>query len=61
MTEVPELMTRREVAALLRVSQACLCRWARAGVGPRCLWLSPTVPRYRREDILAFLAQAGAA
>lgn len=58
MTELPELMTRREVAAALRVSQACLCRWARSGTGPPCLWLSPTVPRYRREDVLAFLAQA---
>jgi Helix-turn-helix domain len=60
MAELPELMTRREVAGLLRVSQACLCRWARSGVGPRCLWLSATVPRYRREDVLAFLAQAAA-
>jgi hypothetical protein len=60
MAELTELMTRREVAGVLRVSQACLCRWARAGVGPRCLWLSPTVPRYRREDVLAFLAQAAA-
>lgn len=61
MVELPELMTRREVAGLLRVSQACLCRWARAGDGPRCLWLSPTVPRYRREDVLAFLEGAGVA
>jgi hypothetical protein len=60
MVEAPELMTRREVAGLLRVSQACLSRWARSGVGPRCLWLSPTVPRYRREDVLAFIAQAAA-
>lgn len=59
--DVPELLTRREVAALLRVSEASLSRWARVGSGPRCLWLSPTVPRYRREDVLVFLSHAGAA
>ena len=60
MADLPELLTRREVAEVLRVSQACLSRWARAGTGPRCLWLSPTVPRYRRVDVLAFLSQAAA-
>ena len=59
--DVPELMTRREVADLLRVSEASLSRWARSGTGPRCLWLSPTVPRYRRDDVVRFLSQAGAA
>lgn len=60
MSDLPELMTRREVAGLLRVSQACLSRWAQAGTGPRCLWLSATVPRYRREDVEAFLSRAAA-
>ena len=60
MADLPELLTRREVAEVLRVSQACPSRWARPGTGPRCLWLSPTVPRYQREDVLAFLSRAAA-
>lgn len=51
------LMTRREVAMLLRVSQSSLSRWARDGVGPPCVWLAPTAPRYRRAEVLAWLEQ----
>ena len=44
-------MTSAEVAALLKVSQATLCRWRATGVGPRVLWLSSRVPRYAWRDV----------
>lgn len=59
-TTAPVLLTRREVARMLRVSEASLSRWARSGVGPRCLWLAPTIPRYRPEDVDQFLRGAAA-
>jgi hypothetical protein len=48
---VRELMTSSEVAAVLRVSQATLCRWRQTGTGPRVLWLSARVPRYLWRDV----------
>lgn len=45
------VMTSAEVAELLHVSQATLCRWRQRGSGPRVLWLSPRVPRYLRADV----------
>jgi predicted DNA-binding transcriptional regulator AlpA len=45
------LMTSAEVAALLKVSQATLCRWRATGTGPRVLWLSARVPRYAWADV----------
>lgn len=49
-----ELLTRREVAEILRVSPSTLCRWAQRGEGPRCIWLSPSAPRYPRDEVEKF-------
>ena len=49
------LLTSREVALALQLSQATLCRWRQTGHGPRVVWLSPYAPRYRREDVTKWL------
>jgi hypothetical protein len=48
---VHELMTSAEVAALLKVSPATLCRWRARHTGPRVLWLSAQLPRYSWRDV----------
>ncbi len=57
-TELPALLTRSEAAKVLRVHPSTLSRWAAAGVGPRCIWLSHGTPRYRLADLLSFIAAA---
>jgi hypothetical protein len=55
---VHELMTSAEVAALLRVSQATLCRWRERGIGPRVLWLSARMPRYSWRDVQRWMERS---
>lgn len=50
-----ELMTRAEVAQVLKVSVPTLCRWAQEGRGPRVTWLSVSIPRYERRDVLEWI------
>lgn len=50
-----ELLTRAEVADLLRVSSTTLSRWAREGHGPPCRWLAPSSPRYLRSEVESYL------
>lgn len=57
--ELPELMTRAEVAELLRVSVPTLKRWDLEGVGPQPVYLRPRVPRYRGSDVTAYLSSLG--
>lgn len=57
---LPILLTSDEVAAILRVNRSTLSRWRAAGVGPRVTWLAPTIPRYQRTDIFAWLQQVAA-
>lgn len=57
---LPVLLTSREVAVALQVSQATLCRWRQTGHGPRVVWLSPYAPRYRREDVMRWLERMAA-
>lgn len=54
------LMTTAEVALLLRVNRSTLSRWRSLGIGPRVVWLSPSMPRYQRADVVAWLGQAAA-
>ncbi|MDE9367320.1 helix-turn-helix domain-containing protein [Luteipulveratus sp. YIM 133132] len=63
MTDVrvlPQLLTTDEVATALQVNRSTLCRWRAAGTGPPVVWLSPGVPRYRIEDVLAWLSEMAA-
>ena len=50
-----EMLTTGEVATWIRVSQSTLCRWRQQHIGPRVTWLSPTCPRYRRDDVEKWL------
>lgn len=55
---VHELMTSAEVAALLKVSPATLCRWRARGTGPRVLWLSAQLPRYSWRDVQRWMERS---
>ena len=59
-TGINALLTTREVAVLLRVNRSTLSRWRPLGVGPRVTWLSPSIPRYQRSDVLEWLQRAAA-
>lgn len=50
-----DVMTRAQVAEILRVHQSTLSRWARLGYGPPCRYLAPNVPRYLRTDVEEYL------
>ncbi|MFC8798005.1 helix-turn-helix transcriptional regulator [Promicromonospora sp. NPDC057138] len=55
-----EYLTTEEVAAWLKVAPSTVCRWRMASKGPRVTWLSPTLPRYRRADVAAWLEKVAA-
>ncbi|WP_309063295.1 helix-turn-helix domain-containing protein [Streptomyces sp.] len=55
-----EYLTTEEVATWLKVAPSTVCRWRLAGKGPRVTWLSPSLPRYRKADLLAWLEGAAA-
>lgn len=57
---LPVLLTSREVAVVLQVSQATLSRWRQTGHGPRVVWLSPYAPRYRSEDVTKWIERMAA-
>lgn len=56
---LPELATRQQVAEYTQTSVPTLARWAAEGKGPRVSKLGGVV-RYRREDVLAWIAEAAA-
>ncbi len=47
-------LTRGETAAMLRVTDSTLQRWARDGTGPRCVSRGNKWIRYRRADVEAW-------
>ena len=57
---LPVLMTTAQVAEVLQVNRSTLSRWRAAGIGPRVVWLSPSMPRYRRADVIDWLRRAAA-
>ena len=57
---LPALMTTAEVAKVLQVNRSTLSRWRAAGIGPRVVWLSPSMPRYRRADVVEWLRRLAA-
>jgi predicted DNA-binding transcriptional regulator AlpA len=60
LVSVHELMTSAEVAALLGVSQATLCRWRERGIGPPPVWLSARMPRYFWHDVQRWMERSRA-
>lgn len=59
-TVVVQYLTTKEVSRWLRVSATTLCRWRQTGEGPRATWMSRGCPRYRREDVEAWLKKVAA-
>lgn len=55
-----KLLTSEEVAEWMQVAPSTLCRWRQTGHGPRVVWLSPSIPRYRPSDVLAWVEKAAA-
>lgn len=55
-----EFLTTEEVATWLKVAPSTVCRWRLASKGPRVVWLSPSLPRYRRDDVVVWLDQVAA-
>ena len=53
--ELPRLLTSREVARLLVVSEPTLAHWRSEGRGPRWIEVEHRVPRYSRDDLEAWL------
>ena len=49
------LLTQREAADILRLSQRTLERWRVSGTGPRFVRLNHSI-RYRHEDLAAHVA-----
>jgi len=54
---LPALATRPQVARYTQTSVPTLARWAAENRGPRFLRLGPGAVRYRREDVLAWIAE----
>ncbi|HET9647920.1 MAG TPA: helix-turn-helix domain-containing protein [Microlunatus sp.] len=53
--DLPILMTTKEVAAMLRVHPSTVVRWRQVGEGPPVIWVAPTIPRYARAQVVAWL------
>ena len=51
-----DLLTPREVADELHVSESCLRSWRARALGPAWITLSEKVIRYSREDLGDYLA-----
>jgi predicted DNA-binding transcriptional regulator AlpA len=57
---LPRFLTSQQVADALGVNRSTVCRWRQQGVGPRVYWLGKACPRYREEDVLAWLERNAA-
>lgn len=58
--EMPVYLTTAELAKVTKVAPSTLCRWRQRGEGPQVTWLSSTCPRYRWEDVAAWLRKSAA-
>lgn len=58
--EMPVYLTTAELAKVTKVDRSTLCRWRQRGEGPRVTWLSSTCPRYKWEDVAAWLRESAA-
>lgn len=53
--DLPDLMTRSEVANYTGLSIPTLARWTQENVGPRSVVLGGRARRYRKVDVLSWL------
>ncbi|GAA2081947.1 hypothetical protein GCM10009821_23360 [Aeromicrobium halocynthiae] len=54
-----QLLSPAEVARLLGVTTSTLCRLRQEGKGPRFVWVTDHTPRYREDDLLAYIEERG--
>lgn len=54
------MLNSTQVGQALGVNRSTLSRWRAQGVGPRVYWLGKASPRYREEDVLAWLERNAA-
>ncbi len=59
MRDPDELLTPKELADYLRISESSLRRWRMEGRGPAVTWLSARRARYRWLDVQKWLARSG--
>lgn len=52
-----QLLSPAEVARLLGVTTSTLCRLRQEGKGPRFIWVTDHTPRYREDDLLAYIEE----
>lgn len=52
-----QLLSPAEVARLLGVTTSTLCRLRQEGKGPRFVWVTDHTPRYREDDLLAYIEE----
>lgn len=58
--DLPDLMTRPEVAEFTGIAVQTLARWAVEGSGPRIHRLGTRAVRYRKADVLRFIENGAA-
>ena len=56
MTEL-HLVSPAEVSKILGVTSSTLCRLRQAGKGPRFVWVTDHTPRYREDELLAYIEE----
>ena len=56
---LPPLATRKQVAEYTQTSIPTLARWDAQGIGPKVTRIGPGACRYKREDVEAWIAEAG--
>lgn len=56
---VPTLLTAKQVAGIVCVSTATLCRWRKEGYGPKWVQISKRGIRYKESDVERWLEQEG--
>jgi predicted DNA-binding transcriptional regulator AlpA len=56
MTEM-QLLTPAQVGKILGVTPSTLCRLRQEGKGPRFVWVTDHTPRYREDELLAYIEE----
>ena len=53
---VSALLTTAEASSLVSVGERTLWRWSRSGIAPAPIKIGPTAVRYRRDELLEWIA-----
>lgn len=56
MTEI-QLLTPAQVGKILGDTASTLCRLRQEGKGPRFVWVTDHTPRYREDELLAYIEE----